>query len=172
MRFFNTAGPINTNDHYCIPPLTRFNLEQMMTLIQQKKYFVLHAPRQVGKTSYLLALTEYLNQQAEYRALYVNVEEAQAVREDIEAAMRMITNRIASDARDFLKDRFPLEVKSQILASSAGDALGELLTQWSENSEKPLILLIDEIDALVGDTLISVLRLLRAGYYKRPECCP
>ena len=80
MRFFNTAGPINTNDHYCIPPLTRFNLEQMMTLIQQKKYFVLHAPRQVGKTSYLLALTEYLNQQAEYRALYVNVEEAQAVR--------------------------------------------------------------------------------------------
>lgn len=172
MRFFNTAGPINTNDHYCIPPLTRFNLEQMMTLIQQKKYFVLHAPRQVGKTSYLLALTEYLNQQAEYRALYVNVEEAQAVREDIEAAMRMITNRIASDARDFLKDRFPLEVKSQILESSAGDALGELLTQWSENSEKPLILLIDEIDALVGDTLISVLRQLRAGYYKRPEFFP
>lgn len=37
------------------------------------------------------------------------------------------------------------------------------------NSEKPLILLIDEIDALVGDTLISVLRQLCAGYYKRPE---
>lgn len=86
-----------------------------------------HAPRQAGKTSYLLALTEYLNQQAEYRALYVNVEEAQAVREDIEAAMRMITNRIASDARDLLKDRFPLEVKSQILESL-------LATHWANCS--------------------------------------
>jgi hypothetical protein len=29
-------------------------------------------------------------------------------------------------------------------------------------------LLLDEVDALVGDTLISVLRQLRAGYPKRP----
>ena len=37
---------------------------------------------------------------------------------------------------------------------------------------KPIILLIDEIDALVGDTLISVLRQLRAGYPKRPSLFP
>lgn len=172
MRFFNTAGPINPQDHYCIPPLTRFDLDLILSLIQQKKYFVLHAPRQVGKTSFLLALTDYLNQQGEYRALYVNVESAQAVREDVMAGMRIITSRIASDARDFLKDSFPLEVKEEILESSGGDALGELLTQWSQKSDKPLILLIDEIDALVGDTLISVLRQLRAGYYKRPRHFP
>lgn len=51
MRFFNTAGPVNPADHYCVPPLSRFNLDEMLLLIQQKKYFVLHAPRQVGKTS-------------------------------------------------------------------------------------------------------------------------
>ena len=36
----------------------------------------------------------------------------------------------------------------------------------------PLVLLIDEIDSLVGDTLLSVLRQLRAGYEQRPEGFP
>jgi hypothetical protein len=25
MRFFNTAGPVNCDKHYCLPPLSRFN---------------------------------------------------------------------------------------------------------------------------------------------------
>ncbi|RLC09961.1 MAG: ATP-binding protein, partial [Deltaproteobacteria bacterium] len=56
MRFFNTAGPVDCEDHYYIPPLERFDLEEVLFLIKQKKYFVLHAPRQTGKTSCLLAL--------------------------------------------------------------------------------------------------------------------
>ena len=36
----------------------------------------------------------------------------------------------------------------------------------------PLVLLVDEIDSLVGDTLLSVLRQLRAGYGQRPEAFP
>ena len=59
-------------------------------MIAQKKYFVLHAPRQVGKTTYLLALMEYLNQSGQYTCLYVNVEGAQAARENVEAAMQAI----------------------------------------------------------------------------------
>lgn len=45
MRYFNTAGPVNCADHYCLPPLERFDLAEVMTLIEQRKYFVLHAPR-------------------------------------------------------------------------------------------------------------------------------
>ena len=56
MRFFNTAGPVNVQDHYYLPPLERFGLDDIFMLIAQKKYFVLHAPRQTGKTSALLAL--------------------------------------------------------------------------------------------------------------------
>ena len=37
---------------------------------------------------------------------------------------------------------------------------------------RPLVLLIDEIDALVGDTLLSVLRQLRTGYDQRPAAFP
>lgn len=34
------------------------------------------------------------------------------------------------------------------------------------------MLLLDEVDALVGDTLISLLRQLRAGYTQRPAAFP
>ena len=40
MRFFNTTGPVVAADHYCIPPLHRLNLEEVLTLIREKRYFV------------------------------------------------------------------------------------------------------------------------------------
>lgn len=173
MRFFNTAGPVKPEIHYTVPPLSRFDLDEVLLLIQQQKYFVLHAPRQVGKTSYLLALSAYLNRQDTYRALYFNVEAAQAMREDVDAAMQAILGRLASAARDFLQDSFPEKIVAQVLITHGGaGALEELLTRWAEQSPKPLVLLIDEIDSLIGDTLIAVLRQLRSGYYKRPEFFP
>lgn len=75
-RFFNTAGPTNASDHYCLSPLVRIKLDEVLPLIEQKKYFVLHAPRQTGKTSCLLALMAYLNTQGHYRCVFINVEGA------------------------------------------------------------------------------------------------
>jgi hypothetical protein len=46
------------------------------------------------------------------------------------------------------------------------------LTRWCAQSPLPLVLLLDEVDALVGDTLISLLRQLRAGYPQRPSQFP
>ena len=173
MRFFNTAGPVNCQDHYCVPPLQRFDLDQILGLIAQKKYFVLHAPRQVGKTTYLLALMEYLNRSGQYTCLYVNVEGAQAARENVEAAMQAILAELGAMARDFLGDPTLEEMWGEALRERGGfAALTEVLTRWAERNSKPIVLLIDEIDALVGDTLISVLRQLRAGYPKRPQFFP
>ena len=80
MRFFNTAGPMRPEDNYCIPPLSRMDQRELLTLIRQKRYFVLHAPRQTGKTSALLALRDLLNGGAEgaWRCVYANVEAGQA----------------------------------------------------------------------------------------------
>ena len=44
------------------------------------------------------------------------------------------------------------------LKNGAYKALTETLSFWAANNEKPIVLFLDEIDALVGDTLISVLR--------------
>ena len=65
VRFFNTTGPIRPERHYCIPPLDRVDLDEILTLIWQERYFVLHAPRQTGKTSTLLALADRLNSAGE-----------------------------------------------------------------------------------------------------------
>ena len=80
MRFFSTEGPVRPEDHYCLPPLGRWDLNEILRLIEQKKYFLLHAPRQTGKTTCLLALMAYLNREGRYRAVYVNVEGAQTTR--------------------------------------------------------------------------------------------
>ena len=70
-------------------------------------------------------------------------------------------------------DKFLDQVWLDILTSfGQGGALGATLTRWSLADPKPLVLLIDEIDSLVGDTLLSVLRQLRAGYEQRPEGFP
>ena len=87
MRFFNTAGPVDCKKHYCLSPLERFDLEDIQLLIAQEKYFILHAPRQVGKTSFLLALRDYLNKQGNYDCLYINVEAAQAARGKVNSAI-------------------------------------------------------------------------------------
>ncbi|MDI6791486.1 MAG: ATP-binding protein [bacterium] len=173
MRFFNTAGPVRCDDHYCLPPLTRFDLDGILSLIDQKKYFVLHAPRQTGKTSCLLALMDYLNREGKYRCLYVNVEMGQAAREDVREGVQAILSRMASMERAYLNDRFLTRIWKEVLEESGPyDALNETLTRWTKGSPKPVVLLIDEIDALIGDTLISVLRQLRAGYSERPALFP
>ena len=173
MRFFNTAGPVKPELHYCLPPLERLNLSELLNLIEQQKYFVLHAPRQTGKTSCLLALLDHLNARDAYRCVYVNVELGQAERENIDRAMRSILGELGLQAQITLNDDFVEEVASDLLLRhGGGGALNAVLTRWAGCSPKPLVLLLDEIDALIGDTLIAVLRQLRAGYARRPRHFP
>jgi len=170
-KFFNTAGPINQPEHYKVDPLRRWDLEEILMMFEQRKYFILHAPRQTGKTSSLLALEEYLNKEGRYAALYTNVENAQAARNDIAEGIGTI---ISGLARRLWQDREDLrrELLSLIKSVPPTDLLSEALSRISRNLNRPFVLFIDEIDALVGDTLVSVLRQLRSGYDKRPEAFP
>ncbi|HLP60447.1 MAG TPA: AAA-like domain-containing protein, partial [Candidatus Deferrimicrobium sp.] len=172
-KHFNTAGPVNSQKHYLIDPLSRMDLEEMLFLIDNQKYFVLHAPRQTGKTSYMLRLMDYLNTHGKYKCLYVNVEAAQAARENVKDAMIAILNALARAASLYLGDSFLKENWQHFIRDSGEfDALTETLSQWCQQDEKPVVLFIDEIDSLVGDTLISVLRQLRSGYTMRPTMFP
>ena len=72
-----------------------------------------------------------------------------------------------------LKDNFVADIRSEILRGFGPDeALEEALVRWAAADPRPLVLLIDEIDALLGDSLLSVLRQLRSGYDLRPESFP
>ena len=174
MRFFNTTGPVALAKHYNVPPLERLRLGQVLTLVREERYFVLHAPRQTGKTSALLALRDLLNggECGEFRCFYVNLETAQAARGDMETGMRAILSELATSARN-AGDELPGPPWPEALARAGpAAALREVLARWSEVGAEPLVLLIDEVDSLVGDTLISLLRQLRAGYTDRPTRFP
>ena len=172
MRSFNTTGPVKPDKHYCIPPLERFDLDEVLRLVDGEKYFVLHAPRQTGKTSSLLALCDLLNGQG-YGCVYTTVETARTARDDVEEAMRTVLSGLGSRARLTLGDEFLAREWSGILAEfGPNGALGEALTRWAEASPKPLVLLIDEIDTLQGDPLLATLQQLRAGYPMRPGAFP
>ena len=173
MRFFNTAGPVNQEDHYCISPIERIQIDEVEILIQHKQNFVLHAPRQSGKTSSLLALMNRLNSGGTYSCVYVNLENAQAGRENILLTARSIVAETTQAAHEVLNDDFPSSIAEKCLQEGGPlSAFSLLLSRWAENSTKPLILLFDEVDSLIGDALISLLRQLRSGYAKRPKYFP
>ncbi len=175
MRKFKTAGPVVPAEHYCIPPLERIDLEYVLELIGDKEYFILHAPRQTGKTSALKALQDLLNSGTvgSYRCVYVNLEGGATAGHDVGRGMRAILGQIATRAQLALKDNFVDDTWPDILGKQGPEgALYRVLTEWSLASPQPLVLLVDEIDALVGDTLISALRQLRAGYDTRPAAYP
>ena len=167
MRRFNRSGPVVADRHYHIPPLERVDLAEIRELIDDQQYFVLHAPRQTGKTSALLALQDLLNAEGNYRCVCVNVEGGQAMREDVRATMEVILSQMAMQARVGVGDEYLTQAWAGIFAEHGPAALGEALSRWAQADAKPLVLLIDEIDSLVGDSLIAVLRQLRAGYYLR-----
>ncbi|MBU1379962.1 ATP-binding protein, partial [Myxococcota bacterium] len=169
MKFFNTAGPVNMDDHYKIDPLTRFDLDDILMLIAQKKYFILHAPRQTGKTSSLLALRDYLNEKGEYYAVYMNIEAGQAGRNDVE----FVVNTAISELSRRVKDpQLSQDIYNVSTLPNSGEGLSRALSLFAESSQKPVVLMIDEIDALIGDSLVSILRQIRSGYDSRPESFP
>ena len=175
MRTFNTEGPVVAADHYHVPPLERIDLDEVLGLVQDKKYFVLHAPRQTGKTSALLALRDLLNggQAGDYRCVYANVEDGQAMRENVAEGMRTVLAELALQASLTLGDETLEDLWPGVLERvGPGNALRHALLRWCMADPRPLVLLIDEIDALVGDTLLAVLRQLRTGYVDRPERFP
>lgn len=175
MRSFNIAGPVVPEEHYHLPPLSRMDLDGVLHLIHSKKYFVLHAPRQTGKTSALLALQKLLNggSEGDYRCVYAKVEVGQAARDDLGQGMHALLAALALGARAALGDEFIAKSGFGIL-ESFGPAAGlmHVVSRWARADPRPLVLLIDEIDALVGDTLVSVLRQLQSGYILRPRSFP
>ncbi|MEA2011715.1 MAG: ATP-binding protein [Verrucomicrobiota bacterium] len=173
MKFFNTAGPVNKEIHYKLDPIHRWDLDEILSLIEQEKYFILHAPRQTGKTSSLLALQEKLNKEGDYISVYVNVECAQTARNDVYRGIRAILAELGSEASDVLDD-FSIRKSLLGILEDVGPENGLIaaLEFLSKKLDRPLILFIDEIDSLIGDTLVSVLRQLRTGYKKRPGNFP
>ena len=166
MKRFNTTGPCFPDEHYMMPALDR--LPGVRELVSGGNYFVVHAPRQTGKTTALKALVSEINAKGEMVAIYCTLESIQRLVGSYETAMREIRHLVlksASMVRELATFAREIgDVKSSIGISTAiSDALQELCVR----AGKPLVLFFDEADCLYGDVLISFLRQLRDGYVNR-----
>lgn len=171
-KFFNTAGPQKSEDNYTIDPLSRFDLDEVLTMIRQQRYFVLHAPRQSGKTSCMLALRDYLNKEGNFIAIYANVEAGQASRNDKDTVVRSIVDNLVNEMTIIMRDDKAESARKSVNDAGTDVKLSLFLSKLCQSLDKPLVLIIDEIDALVGDSLVSVLRQIRSGYANRPANFP
>ncbi|MFE8603318.1 AAA family ATPase [Archangium violaceum] len=141
----------------------------MYRLIDQQSYLVIHAPMQVGKTTALRTLAEQLTASGSYAALHFSCREGVVAGDNFAEAQRAILSSIRRSAeRSLSAELHP----PSLTAAPASSLLDTALSTWARTCPRPLVLFFDEIDALSGLSLLSVLRQLRAGFPDRPEAFP
>ncbi|MEI6142910.1 MAG: AAA-like domain-containing protein, partial [Mariniphaga sp.] len=75
---------------------------------------------------------------------------------------------IITSAELFLEEQY----RPKLLQELSYYSIKDFLAEWCIQLPKPLILLVDEIDSLYDDVLISVLRQFRDGFQLRPQSFP
>jgi AAA domain len=163
-RTFNITGPCHPRLHYLLPPEAR--LPQLSALVAEQQSFVVHAARQTGKSTAMLAFTERLRQEG-LAALYVTLEQCQGF-DEVEAAEPLWLTLLDGAARR----QHPSLPAPDLAAAKAwqnGDRLGEWLRRWCAGAGRPTVVVFDEVDVLQGPALVSLLRQLRAGFSDRVD---
>jgi hypothetical protein len=163
MREFNIAGPCIKRWHYMIDSLTR--IQGVDALVNGGKYFVLHAARQSGKTTFVQDLTIHLNAEKKYYAVYCSLENLQGVT-DVEKGIPGIVRRLGSAISMFKlpnAEKFAENANFENFSS----VLFDELTKYCAELDRPLVIFFDEADCLSENTLISFLRQLRDGHNNR-----
>ncbi|MDR1490299.1 MAG: ATP-binding protein, partial [Desulfovibrio sp.] len=162
-KHFNIAGPCVPGEHYMLDAVAR--LPEARTLAESKKYFVIHAARQTGKTTLLRALTREIHAEGKFYALYCSLEAVQGI-DSLEDGMSAILGSIQQALRWSTEETLHCELMS-FAADSPFMAVSQALTTLCAALDKPLIIFFDEADCLSGQVLITFLNQLRNGYVNR-----
>ena len=173
MKTFGIAGPINPEDNYYIPH--RLDWNKLDLFLDSKYYFLIHAPRQSGKTTAILEYVKHVNEQGKYNALYITTEPAHIAKNDIERTVYWLLQQFVTQLRVHLPEESKTLSFLQIMLqekSVSEVAFYRFLEFWSENSSKPLAVFFDEIDGLIENSLSFFLKQLRTGYTNRPKHFP
>lgn len=165
-RQFNTAGPCKPDLHYMVPAAGR--IPGVQELVETQSYFVLHAPRQSGKTTAILESAAELMATGRYAAAVVSVEPGAAFETVGEAELAIL-----SGWRSDLRGRPPVELGLPALPDTApGGRIRDALGLWAAACPLPLVVFVDEIDSLAPEVLSSVLKQIRSGFPGRPQSFP
>jgi len=168
-RYFNTTGFCRPDWHYMVDPNMEI-INEINRLIQNNQYFIIHAPRQSGKTTLLHSITKQINSEGRYIAVTFSMENAGTRQMPLKEAMFLTIKSLAALAESFL----PADELPPPVASYKKDAglLFDYLKDWSQQQTKPIVLFIDEIDSIFDDKMVATLRQLRNGFQLRPSAFP
>ena len=177
LRYFNTEGRCIPKKHYMVPLEERLKVIKEQ-FVDQEKYFVINRGRQYGKTTTLRALAEYL----QYEYIVVSID-FQGIGSEEFASAETFTWAFANvflsafkkvmmrhDEKEWL-----LKPLRDFVENAADRSLRELFVRLSkicEASNKPIVLMIDEVDSASNNQVfIDFLAQLR-GYYLDREDSP
>ncbi len=171
MRYFNTEGLCKPSEHYMVHLDDR--LERMKRLyVDRKKYFVINRGRQYGKTTTLKALAQYLKE--EYIVLSMDFQRI-GTEEFVNA--EIFAYAFAKEFLDAFPDAHPDGKTKDLLKSLEEFADDEknrnlrelfVLSKICADAEKPIVLMIDEVDSASNNQVfIDFLAQLRVYYLNR-----
>jgi molybdopterin-guanine dinucleotide biosynthesis protein len=146
-----------------IEPSTR--LHGVEKLIDMAQYFVIHAARQSGKTTYLQDLTRRLNAEGKYYALYCSLEIMQGI-SDPQVGIPEIVEKIKFEL-EFSDIPHAEKFAQEADYADYTNVLTTELRQFCLLLDKPFVIFFDEADCLSEGTMISFLSQLRVGYNTR-----
>ncbi len=99
-RDFNTAGICRPDDHFMLAPEAR--LGELRRLIDKKAYFVIHAPRQSGKTTSAQLLAETLTAEGTYAAVLASCKPGAVAGNDVERGIGAVVGSLDRECRNQL----------------------------------------------------------------------
>ncbi len=160
---FNTAGPCFSDEHYMLPPERR--LGRVLKLIDKGKYFSLVGGRQTGKTTSAQWLADHYNAGDTYCALWIDIQTARE-RPDPAVAFRVVLDMLDIGVKQMLPGVAVPEERERYL-EIPDTALLHYFRDLAARAPRPLVVLFDEVDGLVGAAMVSFLTQLRNGYIAR-----
>jgi hypothetical protein len=164
-KTFNTAGACVPSKHYMLPVLSRIDVSEMLA---GNYYFIIQAPRQSGKTTFLEALAGKINEEGSYYALNCSLAALRGVDERLKAL-----NAIACSINESLNSSSVPALKAlagldePILKSDPSVIIDNILNYLCINLDKKLAVFFDDADCLAGSGLVTFLALIRDGYLQR-----
>lgn len=166
-KVFNVNGACRHERHYMVDLSSR--LELVRRMVDGGEYFIISKARQYGKTTLLRALAEYLEEKYLVISLdFQNIESDEYLDGStfVRALAREInrrTQRMAGVADDVRERMHELEGRTDQKVRMA--ELSACFSEWCERSEKPIVLMIDEIDTAANNQVfLDFLAQLRAAY--------
>ena len=169
MRYFNTHGPVNAQEHYIVP--RRALVEQLTTQIEQGKFFTIYAPRQMGKTTLLNQLEVELRPRPSYLPIVLSFElyESWSASQFWEDVFALIKEDLLAwiEAGDHAAQ---VEIRTLLDAVTSPDI--QFFRHFFSNLHKlvptlKIVLIIDEFDATPQVVLSPLLQTWRTMYLER-----